>query len=88
MRSHPYNIRLPSTWNELEWKDIILELVPSWSRKGTKLQTLKWSDNQIVTKQENSKCTKLGWIQTLRCLRSPNTYQNSLLPDFYLFMSP
>jgi ATP-dependent DNA helicase RecG len=46
------NIQLHSEWNEKEWKDIILELIPSWHQKGTKLKTLKWSDNQAGTKEE------------------------------------
>lgn len=50
-----YKIQLPSEWNEKEWKDIILELVPSWHQKGTKLKTLKWADNQLSTKDEIKK---------------------------------
>jgi hypothetical protein len=34
---------------------VLLNLVPSWTEKGTKLSVLDWSRNQAITKEDIKK---------------------------------
>jgi len=37
------------------WEECLLNLVPSWSQKGTKLESLDWPKNQPINKEEIKK---------------------------------
>ena len=50
---------LPSELSGLTWAELILHLVPSWNKKGTRLKELNWPKNQLVEIEEIKKV--LGW---------------------------
>lgn len=37
------------------WETVLLNLVPSWTKKGTKLDVLDWPRNQAITEEEIKK---------------------------------
>ncbi|MDD4150297.1 MAG: putative DNA binding domain-containing protein [Bacteroidales bacterium] len=40
-------IELSGEYLDSSWKEVLLDLVPSWHQKGTELTALDWSDNQL-----------------------------------------
>lgn len=49
------NIALPTSLNEASWQTVLLQLVPGWHEKGTKLPVLDWPVNHPFTKTFTSK---------------------------------
>ena len=49
------NIALPTSLNEASWQTVLLQLVPGWHQKGTKLPVLDWPVNHPFTKTFTSK---------------------------------
>ncbi|MCE5179210.1 MAG: hypothetical protein LLF81_08715 [Porphyromonadaceae bacterium] len=45
-------IELPAECFERNWQQVLLYLVPSWHEKGTRLNTLDWSENQVFAEDE------------------------------------
>lgn len=54
-------INLSPTLSESSWENILLNLVPGWTQKGTRLEPLDWPKNQPVT-EESIKMVP-GWAQ-------------------------
>jgi ATP-dependent DNA helicase RecG len=46
---------LPASLIDLEWKDLLLHLVPTWHQKGTHLPALDWPENQAFAIDEIKK---------------------------------
>lgn len=46
---------LPASLIDLEWKDLLLHLVPTWHQKGTHLPALDWPENQVFAIEEIKK---------------------------------
>lgn len=55
LKSGLSHIALSTSLFGLDFSSVLLELVPSWHRKGTKLQELSWPGNQLHTKEEIKK---------------------------------
>lgn len=45
-------IELPAECFERNWQQVLLYLVPSWHEKGTQLNALDWSENQVFAEGE------------------------------------
>jgi ATP-dependent DNA helicase RecG len=54
-------ITLPSTLRNASWDDLLLHLVPSWTKKGIQLHPLDWPDNQVYDKGDIEKIP--SWTQ-------------------------
>lgn len=54
------NITLDSADSIITFETLILNLVPSWQQKGTKLEKLDWPKNQVVTETEIKKVPSWG----------------------------
>lgn len=54
-------IQLNTALSNASWDELILHLVPSWNQKGTKLDALRWPNNQIITEEEIKMVS--GWSQ-------------------------
>jgi ATP-dependent DNA helicase RecG len=54
-------INLSPTLAESSWENILLNLVPGWTQKGTRLEPLDWPKNQSVTEEAIKKVP--GWAQ-------------------------
>lgn len=42
------NVALPAALFNASWEELLLYLVPSWSRNGTQLDPLDWPKNQVL----------------------------------------
>ncbi|SHG72175.1 hypothetical protein SAMN05443144_1511 [Fodinibius roseus] len=45
-------VPLPSDLIDASWNEVILHLVPSWHKKGTKLERLDWPDKQVYQEED------------------------------------
>lgn len=54
------NIPLQGIAPELDWNQLIVILVPSWSEKGTRLKELYWPEKQIITPDEIKKVSSIS----------------------------
>ena len=72
------SISLNPELHKKNWTEVLLELVPSWHKKGTQLNSLKWDDNQIVEKDEIKKVPSWDKKST-RLLKKKNRYLIGIL---------
>jgi ATP-dependent DNA helicase RecG len=54
-------IVIDSNLKEASWETVLLNLVPSWTEKGTKLSVLYWPRNQVFTEANIKKVP--GWTE-------------------------
>jgi ATP-dependent DNA helicase RecG len=72
------HIDLPTSYSDLDWKAALLQLVPSWHQKGTQLQVLDWSEDQVSTEEEIKKVP--SWHQkSTQLLKKKNRYLIGIL---------
>ncbi|MEI7527081.1 MAG: hypothetical protein WCJ95_22215, partial [Mariniphaga sp.] len=55
------NIALPPSLMKASWEEVLLHLIPSWTIKGTLLNSLDWPKNQVYKKDEIKKVP--SWTQ-------------------------
>ncbi|WP_428236548.1 AlbA family DNA-binding domain-containing protein [Gracilimonas sp.] len=72
------HVALPSSVIDVDWKQLILHLVPSWHNMGTKLNGLKWVSGKASTKEEIQEVP--SWTQKgTKLLQKRNTYYIQIL---------
>ena len=71
-------VALPSSVIDVDWKQLILHLVPSWYNIGTKLNGLKWVSGKVSTKEKIQEVP--SWTQKgIKLLQKRNTYYIQIL---------
>ena len=71
-------VELPSTYFDLTWEQVLLQLVPSWHQKGTQLKPLDWIENQVFVETEIKKVPSWNEKGT-QLLKKKNWYLISIL---------
>jgi ATP-dependent DNA helicase RecG len=54
-------ITIDTSLKVADWEAVLLNLVPSWTEKGTKLSALDWPRNQAITEEDIKKVP--GWTE-------------------------
>ena len=71
-------IELSSDFFDFTWEQLLLQLVPSWHQKGTQLNSLKWTENQIFKEEEIKQVP--GWNKKgTQLLKKKNWYLIGIL---------